>query len=796
MDNHHVAKIATELSLNAKQVEATALLFEEEATVPFIARYRKEATDGLDEVAITAIRDRLIQLAELDKRREAILKSLEEHGHLTDELKAKVMAAETMAVLEDIYLPFRPKRRTRATVAKEKGLEPLADLIFAQEIEDLLKEAEAYVDAEKGVESVDEALAGARDIIAEAINENPEARSQMRALFEEEGAFQCKVIEGKEEEGAKFRDYFDWTEAVSASPSHRVLAMRRGEKEGILSLRINPPEERAIGLLERLFVKSEGAAADQVKLAIEDGHKRLLSLGMETEIRVETKKRADAEAIDVFKGNLRELLLAAPFGERSVMAIDPGFRTGCKLVCLDPQGTLLHNDTVYPGQGEKRDAEAAEKIRAYCEKYTIEAIAVGNGTGGRELETFIKGLGLAEKVAIVMINESGASVYSASAAAREEFPEQDLTVRGAVSIGRRMMDPLAELVKIDAKSIGVGQYQHDVDQTALKTGLDDSVMSCVNGVGVEVNTASKQILTYVSGLGPTLAQNILSYRKENGPFKTRTDLTNVPRLGPKAFEQAAGFLRIRNSENALDASAVHPESYGVVDAMAKDLGCTVADLMKDPELRKKIDINRYVTDTVGLPTLTDILAELAKPGRDPREQFEAFQFADGVEKLEDLKAGSSLPGIVTNVTAFGAFVDVGVHQDGLVHVSQLADRFIKNPAEFVKVGQKVTVKVMEVDLARKRISLSMRKDPAAARTAGAAREGGGERTSGAGRPASGSGGDRRPQGKGQGRGGPKRSGGRKQGGRPQGRQEDRGQQETPPPGTGALADALRRAGLS
>jgi len=683
MDNRHVEKIAIELSLNAKQVKATAELFEQEATVPFIARYRKEATDGLDEVAITAIRDRLLQLEELDKRREAILKSLEEHGHLTDELKEKVMAAETMAVLEDIYLPYRPKRRTRATVAREKGLEPLAEAIFAQEIEDPHKEAEAYVDLEKGVASVDEALAGARDIIAEGINEDSEARAKMRAMFAEEGAFHCKGIEGKEEEGAKFRDYFDWTELVSASPSHRVLAMRRGEKEGVLSLRIYPPEERAIGLLERLFVKTEGATAEQVKLAIEDGHKRLLSLGMETEIRVETKKRADAEAIDVFKGNLRELLLAAPFGERSLMAIDPGFRTGCKLVCLDPQGTLLHNDTVYPGQGDKRDAEASEKIRSYCDQFSIEAIAVGNGTGGRELETFIRGLGLPDKIAIVMINESGASVYSASVAAREEFPDQDLTVRGAVSIGRRMLDPLAELVKIDAKSIGVGQYQHDVDQTALKTGLDDSVMSCVNAVGVEVNTASKQILTYVSGLGPTLAQNILSYRKENGPFKTRADLTNVPRLGPKAYEQAAGFLRIRNSENALDASAVHPESYGVVDAMARDLGCTVADLMKDPALRGKIDIKRYVTDTVGLPTLSDILKELAKPGRDPREQFEAFQFADGVQTLEDLKPGTSLPGIVTNVTAFGAFVDVGVHQDGLVHVSQLADRFVKNPADLV-----------------------------------------------------------------------------------------------------------------
>ncbi|MDA0746813.1 MAG: Tex family protein [bacterium] len=714
MTEAHILTITLELNLNANQVRATAELLAQDATVPFIARYRKEATDSLDEVAITAIRDRLEQLTELDKRRETILTSLEENGHLTDELKEKVLAAKTLAVLEDIYLPYRPKRRTRASIAREKGLEPLAQHLFDQEDFDPETEAATFIDAEKGVETAEDALSGARDIVAEWISEHADARARMRDLFATTGIFKSRLIPGKEEEGTKFKDYFEWDEAVSEAPSHRILAMRRGEKEGFLSMRIAPPEVDAHALLESLFIKNSNLASGQVRLALEDSYKRLLAPSMETEIRLETKKQADAEAIRIFTENLRELLLSPPLGQRNVLAIDPGFRTGCKLVCLNRQGKLLHTDTVYPGQGAKRDTEAAEKITAYSKQYDIEAIAIGNGTGGRELETFIRNLELSAKISIVMVNESGASVYSASEAAREEFADHDLTVRGSVSIGRRLMDPLAELVKIDPKSIGVGQYQHDVDQPALKKSLDDTVVSCVNAVGVEANTASKQILTYVSGLGPQLAQNIVAYRDETGPFASRKDLKKVPRLGPKAFEQAAGFLRIRDAENPLDASAVHPESYPVVETMARDLDCSVTDLIQNETLRTKIDPTKYVTETVGLPTIQDILAELAKPGRDPRQQFEAFHFAEGVEKMEDLNPGMSLPGIVTNVTAFGAFVDVGVHQDGLVHISQLADRFVKDPSEIVKVHQRVTVTVREVDLARKRIALSMRKNPEAA----------------------------------------------------------------------------------
>ena len=718
MNEAHITKIATELDLMASQVQATAALLDEDATVPFIARYRKEITGSLDEVAITAVRDRIAQLAELDKRREAILKSLEENGHLTDALKEQVMAAETMAVLEDIYLPYRPKRRTRATIAKEKGLEPLAERIFAQDGALLPKEeARAFIDPEKGVETAEDALSGARDIIAEWVNEHQDARAGMRDLFDKNGIIRSRVISGKEEEGAKYRDYFEWEEPVATAPSHRILAMRRGEKEGCLTLRIEPPEDDALALLNRIFVKGEAPASQQVQLAVEDSYKRLLSTSMETEIRLAAKQRADAEAIRIFDENLRQLLLAPPLGQKNVLAIDPGFRTGCKLVCLDRQGKLLHTDTVYPGQGERRTAEAAEKLTACVEQFDVEAIGIGNGTGGRELEAFVRGLRLKQEIAIVMVNESGASVYSASDIARQEFPDRDVTVRGAVSIGRRMMDPLAELVKIDPKSIGVGQYQHDVDQTALKNALDDAVVSCVNAVGVEVNTASQQLLTYVSGLGPQLAGNIVSYRDENGPFASRQELKNVSRLGPKAFEQAAGFLRIRDGENPIDASAVHPESYPVVDAMAADLGCAVTDLLEAQPLRARIDLNRYVTDAIGLPTLNDILDELAKPGRDPRQEFEIFQFAEGIEKLEDLKPGMKLPGIVTNITAFGAFVDIGVHQDGLVHISQLADRFVKDPAEVVKVQQKVTVTVLDVDLPRSRIALSMRENPEGGRNA-------------------------------------------------------------------------------
>lgn len=708
MTESHVDIIGRELNVNLVQVQAVADLLAEGATVPFIARYRKEATGSLDETQITAIRDRLNQLAEMDRRREAILASLEKHGHLTDELKEKVMAAETMAILEDIYLPYRPKRRTKATIAREKGLEPLAEQIFAQEGIDPEEAATAFIDPEKEVNTVEEALEGARHIIAEDINENEDARKQLRALFNREGIITSRVIEGKETEGAKYKDYFDWQEPAATAPSHRILAMRRGEKEDILSLSMAPPEENAVQILESMFIKGSGADAEQVRLSVADGYKRLLSRAMETELRLETKSRADSEAITVFTDNLRELLLASPLGAKRVLGLDPGFRTGCKLVCLDRQGKLLHNTTIYPHTSAAQLEKAKADVVQLCKQYQIEAIAIGNGTAGRETETFVRELNLEPAPVILLVNESGASIYSASEVAREEFPDHDLTVRGAVSIGRRLMDPLAELVKIDPKSIGVGQYQHDVDQTALKQALDDTVISCVNAVGVDVNRASAQLLTYVSGLGPQLARNIVAQRDEKGPFQKRTDLKKVPRLGPKAFEQAAGFLRISDSPNPLDASAVHPESYAVVDAMAADLDCSVKDLMTDAKLRNAIDPKRYISDTVGLPTLEDIMAELAKPGRDPRKSFEVFAFAGHVNKPEDLEPGMQLPGIVTNVTRFGAFVDIGVHQDGLVHISELADRFIKDPAEVVKVQQKVTVTVLEVDLARKRISLSMR----------------------------------------------------------------------------------------
>lgn len=711
MEEKHIQKIAVERSLAARQVQATADLLSEGATIPFIARYRKEATGSLDELAVTAIRDRMEQLEELDKRREAILKSLEERDLLTDELKEKILAAETMSSLEDIYLPFRPKRRTRATVAREKGLEPLAQFLWAQGDGDPLAEATRFIDAEKGVASAEEALAGARDILAEWVSEDQTARAELRSLFASKGILRSKVIAGKEAEGSKYRDYFDWEESVSSAPSHRILAVRRGEKEEFLSMSIQPPEAEALAILERLFVKGDCSASSQVKMAVQDSYARLLSLSMETETRLATKKRADEEAIRIFAGNLRQLLLASPLGQKNLLAIDPGFRTGCKVVCLDRQGKLLHHETIYPLLSEEGKTRAAERIRILCEQFEVEAIAVGNGTGGRETEGFVRGLQLSADIQVVMVNESGASIYSASKVAREEFPDADVTVRGSVSIGRRLMDPLAELVKIDPKSIGVGQYQHDVDQGTLKRSLDEVVMSCVNAVGVEVNTASPQLLTYVSGLGPQLASNILVYRNENGPFRSREELKKVPRLGARAFEQAAGFLRIRGGKNPLDASAVHPESYPVVQVMARDLGCTVADLMREEKLRREIDVTRYVTEKTGIPTLNDILKELAKPGRDPRQEFESFRFAEGIEKIEDLQPGMKIAGIVTNITAFGAFVDIGVHQDGLVHVSQLADRFVKDPHQVVKVHQKVEVTVLAVDKERKRISLSMKKNP-------------------------------------------------------------------------------------
>jgi len=709
LNREHTIKIASELTLRPQQVTATAELLEGGATVPFIARYRKEVTGSLDEVAVTAIRDRLNQLKELDDRRESIIKSLEERELLTDELKEQIMQAETMAVLEDIYLPYRPKRRTRATIAREKGLEPLAEMIFVQDpaVEPAV-EAEAFVDPSKGVESVEDALAGARDIIAEWVSEDQTARAEIRRLFSSKGLFQTKVIKDKEDEGRKYEDYFDWQEPVAKAPSHRILAMRRGANEGFLRLQVTVPEKQALQILERLFVKGHSACSAQVKEAVDDGYKRLLSPSMETEILAATKLRADEEAIKVFAENLRQLLLAPPLGQKNVLAIDPGFRTGCKVVCLDKQGGLKHTDVIFPFQSEKLAASDTSKVVSMCEKYEIEAIAIGNGTASRETEAFIRDIKFAKNIPVIMVNESGASIYSASQVAREEFPDQDVTVRGAVSIGRRLMDPLAELVKIDPKSIGVGQYQHDVDQSMLKQGLDDVVISCVNSVGVEVNTASKQLLTYVSGLGPQLAQNIIDYRNENGPFKSRQQLKKVKRLGAKAFEQAAGFLRIRDASNPLDSSAVHPESYHVVDTMAKDAGCSVMNLMKDTSLRAKIRLQDYVSETVGLPTLNDIMQELAKPGRDPRKQFEIFSFAEGVNKIEDLQAGMKLPGIVTNVTRFGAFVDIGVHQDGLVHISNLSQRFVKDPADIVKVNQKVQVKVLDIDFNKKRISLSIK----------------------------------------------------------------------------------------
>lgn len=704
-------KVASELNINENQVSAVVGLLDEGATVPFIARYRKERTGSLDEVYIINIRDRIQQLRDLDARKEAILKSIKEQEKLTPELEKKIRAAETMSLLEDIYLPYKPKRKTKASIAKEKGLEPLADKIYAQHNQEAETLAAEYISVEKGVEDIEAALQGARDIIAEKINEDPEARKKMRNLFEKEAMVVSKVIKGKETEGAKYKDYFDWSEKLAKIPSHRLLAIRRGEREMILSVDILPDEGMALNLLERQMIEQANSCGEQVKIALKDAYKRLLKPSMETEARLGSKKNADAEAIGVFAENLKQLLLAAPLGQKNVMGVDPGFRTGCKVVCLNRQGKLIDHTAIYPNEPQKQTTQAGHGIKELVKRNSIEAIAIGNGTASRETEQFIRALGLPANIVIAVVSESGASIYSASAVAREEFPDHDVTVRGAVSIGRRMMDPLAELVKLDPKSIGVGQYQHDVDQNALKHSLDDTVMGCVNAVGVELNTASKELLTYVSGLGPVLAENIVKYRNENGPFKDRASLKNVQRLGDKAFEQAAGFLRVRDGQNLLDASAVHPESYPIVKAMAKDLNCTIAQLIKDKSLRDRVDLKKYVTDEVGMPTLKDIMEELDKPGRDPREQFEAFQFQDGVQEMSDLKVGMQLPGIVTNITKFGAFVDVGVHQDGLVHVSQLSDKYVSDPAEIVKLQQHVKVTVTEVDLGRKRIALSMKSDP-------------------------------------------------------------------------------------
>jgi len=727
MSNVYSTRIAQELKIALPGVEHTLALLAEGSTIPFISRYRKEATGNLDEVQITAIRDRADEMKALDERREAVCKSLNERNLMTEELQKSINEAQTLSVLEDVYLPYRPKRRTRAMIAREKGLEPLSVSLMAQGSEIPAELAKTYISEEKGVKTADEALAGARDIIAEQISEDAGVRGRMREFFKEKGEFRTKVIKGKEVDGAKFKDYFDWHEPVKSAPSHRILAMRRGEKEEILVLRVEVPADEAVDIVNGMYVKNGGQCAQQVNLAIADGYDRLLSISMETEIRLETKKIADMQAIAVFAHNLREILMAPPLGPKNVLALDPGFRTGCKTVCLNKQGSLVYHDTIFPHQSEHRIDEARVKVLALCKQYNIEVIAIGNGTAGRETEEFVKSLGL--KIPVVMVNESGASVYSASEVARNEFPDEDVTVRGSVSIGRRLMDPLAELVKIDPKSIGVGQYQHDVDQTELKKSLDDTVISCVNNVGVDLNTASKELLTYVSGLGPVLAKNIIEYRAKNGVFKTRDQIKNVPRLGPKAFEQCAGFLRIPGGENPLDTSAVHPESYPVVEKMAKDLGCSVEDLLKDSAKRTQIDVNRYVTETTGLPTLKDIMGELAKPGRDPREKFEVFQFAD-ISKIEDVKPGIKVPGIVTNVTAFGAFVDIGVHQDGLVHISEMADTFVRDPNTVLKVQQKVMVTVLDVDLARRRIALSLKSNPVIGPRNGAAQSAPKERPAG------------------------------------------------------------------
>ncbi len=707
----HVEKISGELRVAARRVAAAANLLDGGATVPFIARYRKEATDSLDEVEVTQVRDRLEQLRDLDQRREAILASLEERELLTPELAARINAAQTMAVLEDIYLPYRPKRRTRATIAREKGLEPLAEILWRQDETDPPRAAAGYVDPAKGVETAGDALTGARDIMAEWVSEDTTARATMRQRFLTRGIIVSKVTDGPPDQAIKYRDYYDWREPVAAVTSHRLLAMLRGERESMLTVRVQPEEEEALLGLEARFVKGDGPSSQQMRLAVHDGYKRLLSPSMETETRKVIKQRADETAIQVFASNLRQLLLAPPLGEKNVLALDPGFRTGCKLVCLDRQGKLLHRETIYPLLGQHRAEQAGQTVKDLCRRFEIEAIAVGNGTGGRETEAFLRTIELGPQIPVVMVNESGASIYSASEVARAEFPDEDLTVRGAVSIGRRLMAPLAELVKIDPKSIGVGQYQHDVDQKALRGRLDDVAVGCVNRVGVAVNTASMQLLAYVSGLGPGLAQAIVKYRDENGPFKSRETLKKVPRLGPKAFEQAAGFLRIRGGEHPLDASAVHPESYHIVEAMSRDANCSVESLLRDASLREKIDPKKYVSEAVGMPTLADIMDELARPGRDPRQEFAPFSFDQGVQRIEDLTPGMRLPGIVTNITAFGAFVDVGVHQDGLIHISQLADRFVRDPSEIVQLQQPVDVTVLEVDLGRKRISLSLKASP-------------------------------------------------------------------------------------
>ena len=698
--------IAGILGIRESQIEKTIALFKDGATIPFISRYRKEVTGGLDEVQIASIKDQHDKITELQKRKEAILKSIDEQEKLTPELKSRIENCWNLTELEDIYLPYKPKRQTRAEIARKKGLEGLAKLIMSQQNINVEEKAFAFVKGE--VEDTKEAISGACDIIAEWINEDESARNSIRNIFQREAVISSKVVKGKEEEGDKYRDYFDFSEQLTKCSSHRILAIRRAENEGILRVNISPEEENTIERLEKRFVKGNNEAADYVALTVKDAYKRLLKPSIETEFAALSKEKADEKAIYVFIENLRQLLLAAPLGQKRILGIDPGYRTGCKLVCLDAEGNLLHNETIYPHSPQNEHSKAGNKIVKLASTYNIDAIAIGNGTASRETEQFITNLRYEKEVKVFVVSENGASIYSASKTAREEFPDYDVTVRGAISIGRRLMDPLAELVKIDPKSIGVGQYQHDVDQNKLKKSLDLTVESCVNMVGVNVNTASKHLLTYISGLGPTLAQNIVDYRAKNGAFKSRKDLLKVPRMGDKAFEQSAGFLRIADANNPLDNSAVHPESYHIVEKMAKDINCTVKDLIDNKDLKKSLDLNKYTTETVGLPTLNDIVAELDKPGRDPRESIKTFEFDPNIKTITDLREGMTLAGIVTNVTNFGCFVDVGIKENGLVHISELADRYISDPTEIVSLHQYVQVKVLTVDTERKRVALSMK----------------------------------------------------------------------------------------
>ncbi len=698
--------ISDHVGVSKNQIISTLNLFDEGSTIPFVARYRKEMTGSLDEVVLQRIKEEDERLAELGKRKETILKSIGEQNLLTPELQSKIEACYQLNELEDIYLPYKPKRRTRATIAREKGLEPLAEILMAQVEKDPHSKALRFLNDQ--VPDVDEALAGARDIVAEAVNEHNGARNIVRNSFAKEAVIYSKLVKGKEEDGVKYRDYYDSSEPLKRCPSHRLLAMRRGEKEGFLKLSLTPDDERTAERLENYFVTSRNQCSEQVALAVRDAYKRLLAPSMETEFFSDSKQLADSEAIKVFTENLRQLLLAPPLGQKRVMGIDPGYKSGCKVVCLDAQGNLLHNETIYPHPPQSETSQAMKKITSLISSYKVDAIAIGDGTASRETESFFKRMRFEKDVQVFVVSEDGASVYSASKTARDEFPQYDVTVRGAISIGRRLMDPLAELVKIDPKSIGVGQYQHDVDQKQLQNSLVSSVESCVNKVGVDLNTASRHLLNYVSGLNTTLAQNIVEYRKENGPFPSREALRKVPRMGPKAYEQCAGFLRISGAKNLLDNSAVHPERYKLVEKIAKDLGTPLDELIGKEQLTSKIDLNKYVSKEVGLPTLTDILTELAKPGRDPRSGIKHFEFADGIYSMTDLIPGMVLPGIVTNITRFGAFVDVGIKQDGLVHISEMADRFVSDPSEIVKLQQHVKVRVVEVDIPRKRIAFSMK----------------------------------------------------------------------------------------